>query len=193
MDEAKVLKQPTEQFITTIYPTVHTKRSFIRSKSNKEALSILKSWSELNKDLDKQKSRTVRLPSFGAGGYGDRFATLWEWPLGEPFIYSDEHKFEAQLCFSPFLPDQIKAKVMGNELMVHCKTDNLQATHREIFRCYQLPLNIDIGSIQFSIVDHKYLVVRASKDKPIKLALAFDASDGKSETNFNDEAYITDK
>lgn len=62
---------------------------------------------------------------------------------------------------------------MGNELMIHCKTEKSWIGHREIFRCYTLPMNVNPRTAEFTIVQDKYLRIVIKKDVPLKLAIAF--------------------
>lgn len=128
---------------------------------------------------------------FGHGGFGDRSANVWDWPLGQVRIVNEERTFEAQLAISPFAKDEItvsafsfcplhlrsyelsfQATVMGSELFIHCYHEN-NGRVREFCRSYQLPLNIEPRSVRFRFKDRRYLLVTAEKEQPLKLAVAF--------------------
>uniref|UniRef100_A0A5S6R0G7 SHSP domain-containing protein n=1 Tax=Trichuris muris TaxID=70415 RepID=A0A5S6R0G7_TRIMR len=198
----------TPQFNAIDNPTVYTRRGLIRGERTLEALKVMHSLAAINcayggpplpsvDNLTDQShvtscsapnsplvgSRRRMHPVFGQGGFNDRSSTLWEWPLGTASVLNTDDHFEVQLCFSPFSAKEITAKVMGNELLIHCKSDALLSNNdphpREIFRSYQMPLNVDPKTVRFSIKEGRYLRVTAMKERPLKLALAYDTNNGK--------------
>ncbi|KRY87184.1 Heat shock protein Hsp-12.2 [Trichinella pseudospiralis] len=187
------------QFVAIDNPTVYTRRGLIRGQRTLEAKQLIHSLAELNNLVDSDEVKQItaetetvpatttitspmlgrRKPAgFGQGGFSDRSSSLWDWPLGPVSVYNTENEFEVKLAIAPFTSAEVAAKVMGNELLIHCKSNAPLPTNqyrsRELFRSYQMPLNVDPKTVQFKFKNEKYLHVIAKKEKPIKLALAFD-------------------
>ncbi|CDW52784.1 small heat shock protein [Trichuris trichiura] len=199
----------TPQFNAIDNPTVYTRRGLIRGERTLEALKVMHSLASINcsygavaplkasHSIDQCCNASSSAPNspsvgsrrrlhpvvFGQGGFNDRSSTLWEWPLGTASVSNTDDNFEVELYFSPFTAKEITAKVMGNELLIHCKSDALLSANdphpREIFRSYQMPLNVDPKTVRFSIKEERYLSVKAKKERPLKLALAYDTNSDK--------------
>ncbi|KFD57366.1 hypothetical protein M514_01877 [Trichuris suis] len=199
----------TAQFNAIDNPTVYTRRGLIRGERTLEALKVMHSLASINcsygvaappaadHPIDQCYNASSSAPNspligsrrrlhpvvFGQGGFNDRSSTLWEWPLGTASVLNTDDDFEVELYFSPFSAKEITAKVMGNELLIHCKSDAVLSANdphpREIFRSYQMPLNVDPKTVRFSIKEERYLRVKAKKERPLKLALAYDTNNDK--------------
>jgi len=87
---------------------------------------------------------TVSAGTSARNPYKARPSTLRDWPFGEPKVKNDEDFLELELNTGPFTPEEISAKVMAKELIIHCKpaSGRKEATPKEIFRCYPLPLSV---------------------------------------------------
>jgi len=99
---------------------------------------------------------------------------LWDWPFGEAKLKNEEDFFELELRIGEFKPEEVSAKVVGKELIIHCKpnSDRYQTKERipkEIFRCYQLPLNVPPVASDVSIVkDDHWIRVAVRQESALK-------------------------
>lgn len=101
-----------------------------------------------------------------------RPSNIHDWPLGEPKVRNDDDYYELELNIGSFKPDEVSAKIMGKELIVHCKADpncrsSPEGFPKEIFRCYPLPLSHAPTSTDISIVKDDYWLKLAVKKESV--------------------------
>jgi len=132
-----------------------------------------------DKDPDVPPVPQTRRATISAGTtsinpYRKRLSNLRDWPYGEPKVRNDEDFFELELRIGPFKPEEVSAKVMGKELIIHCKPDSNcrqaeEGVPEEIFRCYPLPLSAPPSPSAVSIVkDDHWIRVAVSKESALK-------------------------
>jgi len=113
---------------------------------------------------------------FGEGGFGDKFANVWDWPLsGHVEVKTTKDKFIATFDFLPFTAKEIEARVLCNELMITCcrKQKRNDQGQQDVVRTYRLPLNVDPRSVTFHVMEKESkLRVMADKIPPLELAVA---------------------
>jgi len=103
-----------------------------------------------------------------------RPSNVRDWPLGEPKVRNDEDYYELELNTGSFKPEEVSAKIMGKELIIHCKPDShyrsaIEGFPKEIFRCYPLPLNMPPTATDVSIVkDDHWLKLAVKKESALR-------------------------
>jgi hypothetical protein len=102
-----------------------------------------------------------------------RVHSLRDWPLGEPEMRNGDEYFELDLKMGQFKSEEVSARIVGKELIIHCKPNIAQrrqskeSVPREIFRCYPLPLAIPPSAADVSIVkDDEGCWLRVAVRKP---------------------------
>jgi len=100
-------------------------------------------------------------------------ATQWDWPLqhhdGVVQVTDTKDKFEVGLEVQYFTPNEVEVKVVGNELIVHCRHEERSDKHgrisREIHRTYHLPADVDPKSLKSTLTAKGVLTITAAKKK----------------------------
>jgi len=100
-------------------------------------------------------------------------AKEWDWPLqhndGVVKVHDTKDKFEVGLEVHYFTPNEIEVKVIGNEVVVHCRheerTDQHGRVSREIHRAYHLPADIDTSTLKSTLTQSGVLQISAHKKK----------------------------
>ncbi|CAI4228357.1 unnamed protein product [Auanema sp. JU1783] len=89
---------------------------------------------------------------------------MWDWPLqhNDEFVslVEDENHFEVGLDAKPFGPNEIEVKTIGDLIEIHLEHKAQKGmpqapfTSRSITRCYQLPKDVNVGTLK-SNIDHQ--------------------------------------
>ncbi|GMR42616.1 hypothetical protein PMAYCL1PPCAC_12811, partial [Pristionchus mayeri] len=98
-------------------------------------------------------------------------ADTWDWPLqssdGVVRVHNTKEKFEVGLDVQFFTPNDIEVKVVGQDLLIHCRhevrNDEFGSISREIHRSYKLPADVDAASLKSNLTNRGVLVITANK------------------------------
>jgi len=110
----------------------------------------------------------------GRNHFTRKQSSLRDWPYGEPNVRNGSEYVEMDFDAGPFKKEEISTKIVGKELIIHCKADmDIRQTGecipKEIFRCYQLPLATDPTPSEVSILkDDQYIRIAIRKEAPLK-------------------------
>jgi len=143
----------------------------IATENGDEQMDIVE---DIEPDIPEMQTRRATISSGAQNPYKKRPSTLRDWPFGEPKVKNDEDFFELELNTGLFTPEEVSAKVMGKELIIHCKPiagrrSSKEPTPREIFRCYPLPLTIAPLVSDVSIVkDDHWVRVAIRKESALR-------------------------
>jgi len=126
------------------------------------------SMDEIEMPVAQTRRATISSGTIAGNILRKRPSNLRDWPLGEPKVRNDEDYYELELNIGSFKPEEISAKIMGKELIIHCKPDPIyrsavEGFPKEIFRCYPLPLTHAPTSTDISIVKDEYWLKLAIK------------------------------
>uniref|UniRef100_A0A0N4Z273 SHSP domain-containing protein n=1 Tax=Parastrongyloides trichosuri TaxID=131310 RepID=A0A0N4Z273_PARTI len=99
-------------------------------------------------------------------------ANIWDWPLqredGVVTIQNDSNKFEASLQCQYFSPNEIEVKIIGENVVIHCKHEAKScesAVSREINRTYKLPQDVNVMTLKSHLNNKGILTLTADKRK----------------------------
>uniref|UniRef100_A0A0K0DVD7 SHSP domain-containing protein n=2 Tax=Strongyloides stercoralis TaxID=6248 RepID=A0A0K0DVD7_STRER len=97
-------------------------------------------------------------------------ASIWDWPLqkedGVVTIQNDSNKFEATLQCQFFAPNEIEVKIIGENIVIHCKHESKSpesSVSREINRTYKLPQDVNVLTLKSHLNSKGILTLTADK------------------------------
>jgi hypothetical protein len=128
---------------------------------------------EIEPPMSQTRRATISSGTLGGNILRKRPSNIRDWPLGEPKVRNSEDYYELELNIGSFKPEEVSAKIMGKELIIHCKPDSdrsvMEGFPKEIFRCYSLPLSMAPTATDVSIVkDDHWLKLAVKKESALR-------------------------